>query len=244
MLRRLVDKFNVKLSQDSPSDLCISFNDDVTRQMNERKQSLYIHLGKSSLPRVETWLTIVDMRNACLWIDFARWIRFLVAVAVVFPNGLKKNSRKKKSRLRMLMTTIYRSDASSDTWTIRGYEHPCRLVIYSWWYRTVTITRSSVLSFEDFSSRCTTCPCRPYAWSSISSIFRSWYRLTLHDASQCSVRWVRVVFVPSFSVLRRVPRSYTFRRKVRSIAVSTHGRYFSQDFALPLNNGMWSCPPK
>ena len=64
MLRRLVSKFNVELPQGSPPDLCTPFNDDVTRQMDEREQSLYTHLCKSSLPRVEVGLAIADMKSA------------------------------------------------------------------------------------------------------------------------------------------------------------------------------------
>ena len=33
-------------------------------------------------------------------------------------------------------------------------------------------------------------------------------------------------------------------RKARNITATNRGRYFSQAFALPFNNWMWSCPPK
>ena len=102
MRRRLVSKFNVDLPRGSPTDLCTPFNGDVTRQMDEREQSLYTHLCKSSLPRVEMDLAIADMRSARAWTDLAGWIRAVAAVATMFPSEPKnKNLRKGKSRLRI-----------------------------------------------------------------------------------------------------------------------------------------------
>ena len=70
--------------------------------MDEREQSLYTHLCKSSLPRGEMDLAIADMKSARAWTDLAGWIRALAAVATTFPNDLKnKNSREGKSRLRI-----------------------------------------------------------------------------------------------------------------------------------------------
>ena len=104
MLRRLVSKFNVELLQGHPPDLRMPFNGDVTRQMDEREQSFHTHLCMPSLPRGEVDLAIADVRSARAWTDLACWIRALAAVATMFPNELKnKNSRKGKSRLRILM---------------------------------------------------------------------------------------------------------------------------------------------
>ena len=103
MLRRLVSKFNVELPQSSPPTCARPVNGDVTRQMDEWEQSLYTHLCKSSLLRVEMFLAVAHMRSARAWTDLAGWIRALAAVATMFPNELKnKNSREGKSRLRIL----------------------------------------------------------------------------------------------------------------------------------------------
>ena len=129
MLRRLVSKFNVELPQGSPPDLCTPFNGDVTRQMDEREQSLHTHLCKSSLPRVEMDQVFADVRSARAWTDLAGWIRALAAVATMFPNEPKNNnSREGKSKLRIFMTA---ATFGHFEWyrTMRGYERPCRLDI-------------------------------------------------------------------------------------------------------------------
>ena len=84
MLRRLESNFNAELPQGSPPDLCTPMNGDVTRQMDEREQSLYTHLSKSSLPCVEMDLAIADIRSARAWTDLAGRIRALAAVATMF----------------------------------------------------------------------------------------------------------------------------------------------------------------
>ena len=104
MLRRLVSKFNVELSVGPPSDLYIPFNGDITRQMDDKALYFYTHLCEQSLPREEMDLAIADMRSARAWTDLAYWIRSLAAVATMFPDELtNKNTRKGKSRLRILM---------------------------------------------------------------------------------------------------------------------------------------------
>ena len=102
VLRRLVSKFKRSCLWVHPPDLCIPFNGDVTRQMDEREQYFYTHLCKSSLPHEQMDLATADMRSARAWTDFACWIRALAAVATMFPNEMRnKNSLKRKSRLRI-----------------------------------------------------------------------------------------------------------------------------------------------
>ena len=99
MLRRLVSKFNVELPVDSPSDLFIPFNGDITRHMDNKELYFYKHSCEHSFPREE-----LDLESARAWTDLAYWIRSLAAVATTLPNEVaNKNTRKGKSRLRILM---------------------------------------------------------------------------------------------------------------------------------------------
>ena len=104
MLRRLVSKFNVELPVDAPSDLFIPFNCDIKRHMDDKELYFYKHLCEYSLPREELDLAIADMKSARAWTDLASWIRSLAALATMFPDEVaNKNTRKGKSRLRILM---------------------------------------------------------------------------------------------------------------------------------------------
>ena len=104
MLRRLVSKFNVELPEGLPDHLYEPFKGDVQHVMDEREVYLNDHLRMTSLPREEMKQAIADMKSSKAWVDLASWIRALAAVATSFPHELvNKNSRKGKSRLRILM---------------------------------------------------------------------------------------------------------------------------------------------
>ena len=143
---------------------------------------------KSFLPRGDMDLVIADMRSARVWTDLACWIRALHAVANLFPNELKnKNSQKGKSRRRTLMAAA-------------------RFVRFEWYMNNARI-RTSLSARESTlmaSGNCGNEALNAELRGILSQVynvslptfrvnldifhFRSWYRLTLHGASQYSVR--------------------------------------------------------
>ena len=72
--------------------------------MTRSSTFIYKHSCEQPLPREELDLAIADMKSVRAWTDLANWIRSLGAVATMFPDGVEnKNTRKGKSRLRILM---------------------------------------------------------------------------------------------------------------------------------------------
>ena len=189
MLRRSVSKFNVELPEGSPPDLYIPFNGNVAHKMDEREQYFPDHLCKSSLPRLEMNLAIADMRSARAWTDLASWIAPFAAVATTFPGELKnKNSRKEKSRLRILMAaaTFERIQWYMNNTRIRTTPSARESALMG--PGTFVATRLFMLNSAAFSGKSTMCRCRPSALSSIYFSLRNCYRSTLHGASQHCAR--------------------------------------------------------
>ena len=121
----------------------------------------YTHLCEQSIPREEMELAIADMRSARAWTDLAYWIRSLAAVATMFPGQFtNKNTRKGKSRLRILM-------AAATFVRFEWYMNNARM-------RTTLSARESALmesgtcgnealhaELRVFSGKGTTCRCPP-----------------------------------------------------------------------------------
>ena len=107
MLRRLVSKSNVSSEVCPDVDALEPFQAGRNRQFKSDEVFFHDHLRRASLPREHTDAAVTSMSGTKVWSALAEWIRALVAVATLYPEEMKnKNSRKGKSRLRLLMAAV------------------------------------------------------------------------------------------------------------------------------------------